>query len=457
MFCIKKAYQGGNPVKTGLKLTTMQILVIGFALVIMIGGALLSLPIANRDGQGIPFLNGLFTATSATCVTGLVVYDTFTQFNGFGQAIILILIQIGGLGFMIVAIAFSMFLGRKIGLRERTVLAESVSALKIGGIVRLTKKALLLTGTLEAIGAILLSTRFIPEFGFWQGLWCGVFHSISAFCNAGFDILGRIEPYTSLTTFSGDGVVIMTIGALIVMGGLGFFVWDDVTDKKWHFSKYHLHSKIMITGTLSLIVGGAILFFFLEADHTFKDMGLGERLLSSFFASVTPRTAGYNSVPIASMSESGTFLSMVLMLIGAGPGSTGGGMKVTTIVVILLGIISKARNNEDINVYNRRLEEGILGRAATSAGIYMILVFAGTMILTLQGNNVTNSLYEVLSGIGTVGLTRGITPLLPVISRITIILLMYSGRVGSLAVAMAVAEKRNKAGLKHIQEKIIIG
>jgi trk system potassium uptake protein TrkH len=452
-----KAFQGGHSVKTGLKLTTMQILVIGFALVIIIGGILLSLPISNRDGQGIPFINGLFTATSATCVTGLVVYDTFTQFNGFGQTVILILIQIGGLGFMIVAIAFSMFLGRKIGLRERTVLAESVSALKIGGIVKLTKKALLLTGTLELIGAILLSTRFIPEFGFWQGLWCGIFHSISAFCNAGFDILGRIEPYTSLTAFSGDGVVIITIGALIVMGGLGFFVWDDITEKKWHFSKYHLHSKLMITCTLSLIAGGAVLFFFLEADHTFKDMGIGERVLASLFASITPRTAGYNSIPVAEMSEGGTFLSMVLMLIGAGPGSTGGGMKVTTVIVIVLGIITRARNKEDINVFNRRLEEGVLGRAATSAGIYMILIFAGTLILTTQGNNVTDSMYEVLSGIGTVGLTRGITPFLPVISRITIILLMYSGRVGSLAVAMAVAEKRNKAGLKHIQEKIIIG
>jgi trk system potassium uptake protein TrkH len=444
-------------VKSGLKLTTLQILVIGFALVIMIGGILLSLPISNRDGQGIPFIDGLFTATSATCVTGLVVYDTFSQFNAFGQAVILLLIQIGGLGFMIVAIAFSMFIGRRIGLRERTVLAESVSAFKIGGIVKLTKKALILTILCELAGAVLLSMRFIPQFGLWQGIWCGLFHAVSAFCNAGFDILGRIEPCTSLTNYSGDPLVNLTVMTLIVIGGLGFFVWDDVTAKKLHFSKYHLHSKIMISATGLLIVSGAIMFFFLEADHTFKDMGAGERVLSSLFASVTPRTAGFNTVPIGEMSEGGTFLTMTLMLIGAGPGSTGGGMKVTTVVVIILGIISRARNKEDLNIYSRRLEEGVLGRAATSAGIYLVLMFAGTLILSVQGFLVEDAMYEVLSSIGTVGLSRGVTSQLPVISRIAMMLLMYSGRVGSLAVAMAVAEKRNKSTLKHIQEKIIIG
>jgi trk system potassium uptake protein TrkH len=437
----------------------MQVLVIGFALVIIIGGLLLSMPFSNRDGHGIPFIDGLFTATSATCVTGLVVFDTYTQFNVLGQAIILVLIQIGGLGFMFVAITFSLFLGRRISLRQRSILMESVSALKIGGIVRLTKKALLITLVLELLGAVILASRFIPEFGFWPGIWCGVFHSVSAFCNAGFDILGRIAPYSSLVPYASDALVIIPVMMLIVIGGLGFFVWDDITENKWRISKYHLHSKVMITGTFVLIIGGAILFNLLEADHTFKEMGTGERILSSFFASVTPRTAGFNSIPVSEMSEGGTFLSMILMLIGAGPGSTGGGMKVTTVFVILLVVLARVRNRDDLNVYGRRLEDGALRTAASSAGIYLILIVMGTLILCAQGFDVTTSAFEVVSGIGTVGLSRGITPQLPVLSKMTILLLMYAGRVGTLAVAAAMSVRRQKAqaAFKNVTEKIIIG
>ncbi len=445
--------------RTRLKLSTMQVLVIGFALVIVIGGVLLSMPFSGRDGHGLPFIDGLFTATSATCVTGLIVYDTYTQFSFLGQAIILVLIQIGGLGFMFVAITFSLFLGRRISLRQRSILMESVSALKIGGIVRLTKKALLITLILELLGAVILASRFIPRFGFWTGVWCGVFNSVSAFCNAGFDILGRIEPFTSLTQFYADPAVIVTIGMLILIGGLGFFVWDDITQNKWHISRYHLHSKIMLAGTLVLVVGGAVLFYIFEAGHTFRDMGTGERVLSSFFASVTPRTAGFNSVPIAEMSEGGTFLSMLLMLIGAGPGSTGGGMKITTVFVILLGIATRVRNKEELNAFGRRLESGVLKTAATSAGMYIFLATAGTLILSGQGIDITDAMYEVLSGVSTVGLTRGITQTLPLLSKVTILLLMYAGRVGSLSVAAAMSVRRQKtqADLKYVSEKIIIG
>jgi trk system potassium uptake protein TrkH len=433
--------------------------VIGFALVIVIGGTLLSMPFANRDGQAIPFINGLFTATSATCVTGLVVYDTYTQFNLLGQAIILLLIQIGGLGFMFVAITFSLFLGRRISLRQRSILMESVSALKIGGIVRLTKKALIITLILELTGAVILATRFVPQFGLWPGIWCGIFHSVSAFCNAGFDILGRINPYTSLVPFAADPMVVVPVMLLIVIGGLGFFVWDDITEHTWHVTKYHLHSKIMITGTLVLIVGGAILFYIFEADYTMKNMSTGGRLLASLFASVTPRTAGYNTVPVAEMSPGGTFLSMLLMLIGAGPGSTGGGMKVSTVVVILLAVSARIRNKDDIEVYGRRLEDGALRTASTSSGIYLVLVAVGTFILCGQGFDVTSAMYEVLSGIGTVGLTRGITPTLPVLSKLTILLLMYAGRVGTLSVAAAMSVKRTKdsSSLRSVPEKVIIG
>jgi trk system potassium uptake protein TrkH len=445
--------------RTGFRLSTMQVLVIGFALVIIAGGVLLSLPVSSRDGHGIPFLDGLFTATSATCVTGLVVYDTYTQFTFFGQAVILLLIQVGGLGFMFVAILFSLFLGRRIGLRERSILMDSVSALKLGGIVRLTKKALIITVALEVTGAVVLAFRFCPQFGLLPGIWCGLFHSVSAFCNAGFDILGRLEPFSSVTHYSGDPLVSITIMALIVIGGLGFFVWDDITENKHHITRYHLHSKLMLTGTAVLLVGGALLFFFFEAGHSMKDMGFGERVLSSFFASVTPRTAGYNSVPTAQMSEGGTLLTMVLMAIGAGPGSTGGGMKVTTVFIILLGIAARIKNRDDLNVYNRRLEDGALTTASTSAGIYLTLAIIGTFILCAQGFPVTSALYEVLSGIGTVGLTRGITPQLPALSKLTILLLMYAGRVGSLSVAMAMSVRRTKqpANVKNVSEKVIIG
>ena len=328
--------------KTGLKLSSMQILAIGFALFIIIGGVLLSLPIASRDGQSIPFLNGLFTSTSATCVTGLALYDTYTQFTLFGQIVILLLIQTGGLGFMIVAIMLSLILGRRIGLRERKVLMQSVSALKLGGVVKLTKKVFILTICFELMGAAILSIRFIPQFGAARGIWYALFHSISSFCNAGFDLLGRIEPFGSLTPYVGDALVNITVMVLIVIGGLGFFIWDDVTQNKHHFSKYHLHSKLMITATGVLIVGGAILFYVFEKSHTMADMGVGERILASMFASITPRTAGFSTVQVGEMSSGGTLLTMVLMLIGAGPGSTGGGMKVTTVLVLILAVVSRA-------------------------------------------------------------------------------------------------------------------
>ncbi len=437
----------------------MQILAIGFALFILIGSILLSLPFASRDGQSIPFLNSLFTSTSATCVTGLVVYDTYSQFTLFGQIVILLLIQTGGLGFMIVAMMFSMLLGRRIGLRERTVLMESVSALKLGGVVRLTKKVLLMTVCLELFGAAVLSIRFIPQFGVRQGIWCALFHAVSAFCNAGFDILGRLEPYGSLTHYAGDPLVNITVMILIIVGGLGFFVWDDVTRNKHHFTKYHLHSKMMLTATGFLIVIGALLFFLLEKGHTMADMGAGERLLASLFASVTPRTAGFNTIPTGEMSSGGTLLTMVLMLIGAGPGSTGGGLKVTTVFILVLAVISRVRNSEDMNIYERRLDRRLLHKAATSASIYLLLSLIGSLIISAQGLGVTETVYEALSAIGTVGLSTGVTTQLSAVSRIVIILLMFVGRVGSLAVATAMMTRRarTQSAVKYVSERIILG
>lgn len=439
------------------RFSSLQILVIGFAVLIGIGAVLLSLPISNRSGVGLSLIDSLFTSTSATCVTGLVVLDTYTQFTFFGQVVILTLIQIGGLGFMMVAFMFSLFMGRRIGLRERAIMMESVSALKLGGIVRMVKKVLIITAIFELSGAAILATRFCPQFGVLPGIWCSIFHSVSAFCNAGFDIMGRMAPFTSMTSYAGDFTINITLMTLIVGGGIGFFVWDDVTNKKWHFSKYQLHTKIMLSATLFLIVISTVLFYFLEKNHALNNMSVGQQIISSFFHSITPRTAGFNTIPMTSLSEGSTLLSMVLMIIGAGPGSTGGGLKVTTITVIFLAVVARARSREDLNIFGRRLEDSALKRASTSAGLYLSLSLIGAIIICSQGFAVRDSLFETLSAIGTVGLSTGITPNLPALSQIVVMLLMYTGRVGSLSVAMAVAERKNKAQLKNVTEKIIIG
>ncbi len=438
-----------------IRLSSMQVLSIGFALIIIIGGILLWLPISNRDG--IPFINAIFTSASAACVTGLVVYDTFTQFTLFGQAVILMLIQVGGLGFMMVGILFSMFMGRRIGLRQRSLLMDSVGFWKVGGIVRLTRRVLIATGIAEFVGALILAFRFCPRFGLWEGIWTAIFHSVSAFCNAGFDIMGRIAPNSSLMAFADDIVVNLTIVALIIIGGLGFFLWNDVFENKWHVSKYQLHTKIVLSMTAVLITLGTLGFFFLEKETAFYGLPFGERALASLFQSVTPRTAGFNTVDLTTLSEGGTLLTMVLMLIGAGSGSTAGGIKVTTLAVLLLSVISQSKRHDDLNIFGRRLEDDAVKRACSSTALYIMLSVTGCFILCVQGFSITESMFEALSAIGTVGLTVGITPRLPILSKIVIILLMYIGRVGSLSVVMAMSRGREDLRLKKTTEKIIIG
>lgn len=433
----------------------MQVLSIGFAVIILIGGILLFLPISNREG--ISFINAIFTSASAACVTGLVLYDTYSQFTIFGQAVILILIQVGGLGFMMVGILFSMFMGRRIGLRQRSLLMESVGSWKVGGIVRLTKRILITTGIIEFTGTLILAFRFCPRFGLWEGIWCALFHSVSAFCNAGFDIMGRIAPYNSLVTFADDWVVNLTIITLIVVGGLGFFLWNDVMDNKWQISKYQLHTKIVLSMTAILITLGTVGFFLLEKNTAFSGMPAGERLLASLFQSVTPRTAGFNTIDLTTLSQGGRLLTMLLMLVGAGSGSTAGGIKVTTLTVLMLSVLSQSYRHSDLNIFGRRLEDDAVKRACSNTTLYVMLSLTGCFILCIQGFSISDSMFEALSAIGTVGLSMGITPQLPVLSKIVIILLMYSGRVGSLSVAMAMARKREEPRLKKTSEKIIIG
>ncbi len=437
------------------RFNSLQALAGGFALIILLGGFLLWLPVSNRSN--LSFLNAIFTATSATCVTGLVATDTWSSFTMFGQVVILLLIQIGGLGFMMVGVLFSMVLRKRIGLRQRLFMRDSIGSPRVSGIVRMTKHVLIAVGIIEGTGAAILATQFIPQFGVAQGIWCGIFHAVSSFCNAGFDILGRISPYCSLVPYQSNPVVIITVGSLIIVGGLGFFLWNDIGQKKLHIAKYSLHTKIMLTGTFVLVFGGAVGFFFLEKNAAFKGMNLGTRLLSSFFQSVTARTAGYNSCDQAALSSGGALLTILLMFVGAGPGSTGGGVKVTTVAVLLFGVHSRIKNKRGISVFKRTLEPEASETASLNATVYLMLALFGSMVLCAQGFSIRDSFYEVFSAIGTVGLTMGITRDLSILSKLVIILLMYLGRVGSLSVALAVIPHHEIQTTKYPTEKIIVG
>lgn len=441
-----------------VKLGAKQTLALGFGTIILTGAILLMLPVSNRSGQGISFIDALFTAASATCVTGLVVFDTWTQFSFFGQTVILFLIQIGGLGFMTIAILFSMVLGKRIGLRERSFLMEAVNSMQISGVVRLVRHILIGTLIFEFIGALILSFRFYGDFGLWESVWFGVFHSVSAFCNAGFDLMGRIEPYTSMMPFASDIVVNLTIMGLIIIGGIGFVVWDDIFKNKVKFRNYSLHSKVVLTSTAVLILISTIIFMIVEAEATMKGLDFGNRLMASVFQSVTPRTAGFNTIETSSLSEGGTLFTMLLMVIGASPGSTAGGIKITTFVIIIMSTATYFRKYEDVNLFNRRLDPAIVKRAYFSATFYVLLIFIGGFIMvSSQSIPLKDALFEATSAIGTVGLSTGITRELSSISKLVIILLMYSGRLGSLTVFMAVTEKRFVNKLKNPEEKIIIG
>lgn len=440
------------------KPNTLQTLALGFVVIILIGTLLLMLPISSRDQQSLNFIDSLFTATSATCVTGLVIRDTYTGFSFFGQLVIMILIQIGGLGFMTIAVLFSLIVGKRIGLKRRVTLMQSVNSLQVGGVVRLARRILIVTAICELVGTGLLSIRFIPEFGVGKGLWFSLFHAISAFCNSGFDLMGAIIPNASLMPFATDPFVVIVILVLIVIGGLGFIVWNDVADHRWHFSEYRLHTKIILVFTLALVVVSTGLFLLFEYHHTLAGYRPGEQLLLAVFSAVTPRTAGFNTVNTTMLSEAGTGLTMILMLIGAGPGSTAGGIKITTIVVILFTIIAHTRGRDDINLFGRRLEESVIRKSFSSAAMYLLMLSIGIMILfATQEVDFLDGVFEAISAIGTVGLSRGITTALTASSKVIMILLMYVGRVGSLAVAMAFIENKSTTGLRNPVEKIIIG
>ncbi|MBE5962437.1 MAG: Trk family potassium uptake protein [Lachnospiraceae bacterium] len=440
------------------KLTQTQIIALGFLLMIVAGGLLLMLPISSKSGEWTSFSDALFTSTSATCVTGLIVRDTFRYWSLFGQLVILVLIQIGGLGFMTIATLFSLMLRRKIGLKERELLHESVSTLHIGGIVKLTKRILIGTCLFEGIGAILLSIRFIPQLGIIKGIYNAIFHSVSAFCNAGFDLMGRYEEYSSLTAYAGDPIINITIMVLIVIGGIGFLVWEDVLMHKLKFRKYRLHSKIVLTMTALLVFGGAILFFLFENNKLMADMTMKEKIFSSLFSSVTARTAGFNTIDTAGLSQSSKLLTIILMFIGGSPGSTAGGIKTTTFFVIALYVLSSMRHENGCNIFGRRIEPDAIRRAASVFATNLFLALSVTLVICgIQSFNLVDVLFETFSAIGTVGMSTGITRDLEEISRMLIVFLMYCGRVGSLSFALAFTERKIPSPLQQPVEKITIG
>ena len=431
-----------------------QFIAYGFFLIIMTGSLLLMLPIASRDGQSEPFLNCLFTATSASCVTGLVVADTWTQWSLFGQMVLLVLIQLGGLGFISIGIFLSIVLRRKIGLKERGLMQESVNTLQIGGMVKLAKKIIIGTAVFEGAGAVILACRFIPEYGLVHGTWYGIFHSVSAFCNAGFDLLGTEgAKFVSLTRYAGDPLLTTVIAALIVFGGLGFLTWEDICTYRLDFHRYRMQSKVILVTTAFLLVLPALYFYCFE----FTAGSARQRILLSMFQSVTPRTAGFNTADLAAMGSTSQALMVVLMLLGGSPGSTAGGMKTTTFAVLLANMWATFRRREDAEFFGRRIDGSAVKNAATIAGMYLTLFFLGAFVIaTAEQLPMSVCLYETASAVATVGLTLGITPQLGILSQGVLIALMFLGRVGGLTLIYA-AFGSSPAHSRLPQEKIAIG
>ena len=441
-------------------LSAMKVIAIAFAAIILLGAALLTLPAASRGGVSCGFLPALFTATSATCVTGLTLFDTYTQWSGFGQVVIISLIQIGGLGFMSAGTLFVFLLRKRIGLKQRLVMAQSLSVSDVDGIEELQKTVLKGSFAIEGIGAMILFLWFLPEFGFEKALKWGIFHSISAFCNAGFDIFGCITPGSSLMEFQSDPVVLLTLSALVILGGLGFLVWQDVAANR-SFRKCSVYTRLVLVTTCGLLLLGWAVICLLEWNNpgTLGPMSLGEKLLNGLFQSVTLRTAGFVAVDQALLTDSGKAASMVLMLIGGSSGSTAGGLKTVTFVVLVLFMAARARGRSTVCVYKRTIPQSQVLDAMTIAFVMMALAaFGGIFISATCSVSLVDALYEAVSAIATVGLTAGVTGNLTVPGQLLIILYMYFGRVGVLTISMGfLAGDRAEERFRYAYTNLLIG
>lgn len=437
-----------------------RVIAITFAVLILLGAILLDLPIASRSGFSCGFRPALFTATSATCVTGLVLYDTWTQWSGFGQAVILCLIEIGGLGFMSAASIVIFALRRKVGLRQRMLMAQALSLNEMNGVVRLQRWVIFGSLGIQAVGALILFFRFLPEFGALTAVKWGVFHAVSAFCNAGFDIFGSIEPGASTGVFRNDPIVIITLMLLVVIGGLGFLVWEDVVqNRRW--KKYSVYTKLVLLATGVLLLGGAVCFAALEWNNpaTFGSMQPWQKILNGCFQSVTVRTAGFASVDQAALTDAAKGVSIVLMLIGGSSGSTAGGAKTVTLMVLLLFLITRARGKKTVTVFKRTIPDDKVMDAMTIVSIMVVLaVFGSVFICATSPVGFTDALYEAVSALATVGLTAGVTGSLSIPAQILIIIYMYFGRVGVLTISLGFlmgnqAEER----FRYAQTNLLIG
>ena len=437
------------------KFSAAQIILLGFLSVIAAGTLLLCLPFSSASGKFTAFTDAFFTATSATCVTGLSVNVTAEYWSVFGQIVILLLIQIGGLGFMTFVTLIIFFIRGRVGLFNRKVLMQSAGIPNLGSVFKLFRRILLGTLIAELIGAGLLSASFVPEFGGAHGVYLAVFHAISAFCNAGFDILGS----NSLVPYRGEPLVILTISLLIVVGGLGFVVWSNVFDGKFRWKKFNLHTKIVLIATAVLIVVPTLLFLVFEWNYTLKDLPFGEKLLAAFFQAVSPRTAGFYTINQAEMSDSAYVLTMILMFIGGNSGSTAGGIKTTTLVIILFSVLAEVQKSDYIIIGKRKLPAGDAKTASAILSLYTMMIAFSTMIICAVEPSATlkDVLYEIVSAICTVGLSLGVTAELSVISKLIITLLMFVGRVGSISVALALGERKHTPPVDLPTENIMIG
>lgn len=439
--------------------SSAQVILLGFGALILAGTLLLMLPISSRSGQWTSFTDALFTATSASCVTGLIVQDTATYWSLFGQFVIITLIQIGGLGVVTMAIAIAMASGSKISLSRRQTMQDAISATQVGGIVRMTGFILKSCLIIELAGALAYSFVFIPEFGFIKGLCYSLFHSISAFCNAGFDLMGIKTQFSSLTDYTGNGIVNLTTVMLILTGGLGFATWADFSNHKLKFSAYRLQSKIALAGTVILVAIPFVYFWFLEFSMPqWAGMSATDKFWASVFRAVTPRTAGFNTVDMTLFSEATVMVTILLMLIGGNSGSTAGGMKVSTISVLFTTAMSVFHRQQNPSVFGRRIEDSVIKNAATILMMYITLFMGGSLVISIvEGLPLLTCMFETASAVATVGLTMGITPQLSTVSHFILIALMYLGRVGGLTIIFATVKGVNNGNAKYPVEKITVG
>lgn len=446
--------------RQGRPLSPMKTIAAAFAVIILLGTFLLTLPAASRGGQRCPFLPALFTATSAACVTGLTPFDTYTQWSGFGQGVLLTLIEVGGLGFMSMATLFIFLLRRRIGLKQRMLMAQALSLNDMEGVVRLQRTVLVGSLSIEGIGAAILTAHFWPRFGFSKALWLGTFHSVSAFCNAGFDIFGFLEPGASLLTFQNDPVVLLTLGALIIIGGLGFLVWEELAERK-PFRRMSVYTKLVLCTTAALLLSGWLVTCLLEWNNpeTLGNMSVGSKLLNGFFQSVTLRTAGFAAIDQAALTEGGKAVAMLFMLVGGSSGSTAGGLKTVTFVVLLLFLRARLRGKSTVCAFKRTIPDSQALDAMTIAMTMILLAFFGAVFICATSPvGFTNALYETISALATVGLTAGTTTLLSVPAQCLIILYMYFGRVGVLTISLGfLSGDRAAERFRYAQTNLLIG